>query len=181
MLSEPWMERNLEFNRHLIVVVPPPCTLPRSEEKSTFFLIGDEIFPFTEFLMVPFARRNILNAAKENFNRRLSRARNTIEASFGFLVSTFQLLKQTLRFKLETSIKIVLAAVCLHNFLITRRMERGENIDFSTQEERPEVLVFGDREETQEEEEVEEDQFGDGAIHQREVLMNYFMSEAGAN
>lgn len=67
---------------------------------------------------------------------RLSKARHTIEASFGMLTSTFQILKQTLRFKLENSINIVLASVCLHNYLITRRLQRGEDIEFATQDQK---------------------------------------------
>lgn len=45
------------------------------------------------------------------------------------MVSTWTILSKTLAFKLETSIDVVKAIVCLHNFRINKKLERGESIE----------------------------------------------------
>lgn len=50
-------------------------------------LLGDHAFPLTEYLMTPYSRRLDLSNKQNIFNYRLSRARRTIENTFGVLVS----------------------------------------------------------------------------------------------
>lgn len=50
--------------------VPPRCKLQRSETKGGHFFIGDEIFPLTDYLVVPFARRYAFTDEEKNFNYR---------------------------------------------------------------------------------------------------------------
>ncbi|XP_012228802.2 putative nuclease HARBI1 [Linepithema humile] len=52
------------------------------------------------------------------FNYRLSRARRVIENAFGILVSKWAILKNSICCKPETAESIVMALICLHNFLI---------------------------------------------------------------
>lgn len=61
---------------------------------------------------------------------RLSRARHTIEAAFGLLASMWQIFNGPLKFKVKTSMVIVLATICLHNFILTRMMQREEEVPF---------------------------------------------------
>ncbi|XP_051176215.1 uncharacterized protein LOC127291250 [Leptopilina boulardi] len=131
--------RNTHFYEDLrkgCVDLPPSCELPRTRIKMPYFFIVDKIFLATEKVIIPFARRYGLDAGQKNFNYRLSKARHTIEAAFGILTATWQILKDTLKFKVETSINIVLATVCLHNFLITRRLQRGEEVQWDPQNDR---------------------------------------------
>lgn len=57
---------------------------------------------------------------------RLSKARQTIECAFGILANRFQILQNKMAFKLKTSIAVVQALVCPHNFIITRELESEE-------------------------------------------------------
>jgi len=52
------------------------------------------------------------------FNYRLSRARRVIENAFGILVSKWAILKSSICCKPETTESIVMALICLHNFLL---------------------------------------------------------------
>jgi len=52
------------------------------------------------------------------FNYRLSRARRTIENAFGILVAKWTILKNSICCKPETAESIVMALICLHNFLL---------------------------------------------------------------
>lgn len=52
------------------------------------------------------------------FNYRLSRARRVIENAFGILVSKWAVLKDSICCKPETAESIVMALICLHNFLL---------------------------------------------------------------
>ncbi|XP_043475953.1 putative nuclease HARBI1 [Leptopilina heterotoma] len=126
--------RNTDFHKAILndeLNIPPSCLLPRSNIKMPHFFIGDEIFTCQKHLMIPFARHRPLTNAQSHYNYRLSRARHTIEAAFGILTAMWQILKKPLRFHLQTSIHVVLATVCLHNFILTRRLQRGEEIDIS--------------------------------------------------
>lgn len=86
----------------------------------------------------------------------------------------WRILNNKLCFKLETSIAIVLATVCLHNFVLNKKLERGESIELSSHNNpvtrnSPQV----------------ENYYHEGAIpvtglQQREILANYFQSTAGA-
>lgn len=68
--------------------LPPPCNLPRSGIKMPHFFIGDKIIPLKKFLMTPFARRYAFAKGQQNYNRR-----HIIEADFGILAATWQILK----------------------------------------------------------------------------------------
>lgn len=56
-------------------------------------------------------------ADRDLFNKKLSRARRTIENAFGILISRWQILLTTLHLIPENAEKVVLACVTLHNFI----------------------------------------------------------------
>ena len=66
--------------------------------------------------MRPYPNKNL---PRENriFNYRLSRARNTIENSFGILAARWRVLLQVIHMYPNTVEKITLAAITLHNFI----------------------------------------------------------------
>lgn len=105
--------------------LPESKRLPNSNLKTPFVFLGDEIFPTITNLMTPYPRRHHLSYFEKIFNYRLSRARWTIECSFGELVSKFTILKTTLNMSLKNSKILVGSVVCLHNFIIAENLENS--------------------------------------------------------
>ncbi|XP_043472029.1 putative nuclease HARBI1 [Leptopilina heterotoma] len=163
--------RNQELN------IPPSSKLPRSNIRMPYFFVGDEIFTLQTFLMIPFACRRPLTNTQKHYNYRLARARHTIEAAFGILTAMWQILKQPLKYHLETSIKVVLATVCLHNFVITRKLQRGERIDIPVFRRNADDRAMNEEEE---DENAEHERIPRNAMDQLQLLTRYLNSNAGA-
>ncbi|XP_018404196.1 PREDICTED: uncharacterized protein LOC108780842, partial [Cyphomyrmex costatus] len=98
--------------------------LPGSEEKTYLYFVGDEAFQMTVNMMRPYPGRN-LNEQKKIFNYRLSRARRTIENTFGILVSRWRIFRKPICSSPDVAVKFVVAAMCLHNFLKTKNDEKS--------------------------------------------------------
>ncbi|CAI6355220.1 unnamed protein product [Macrosiphum euphorbiae] len=69
--------------------------------------------------MRPFPKRS-LNKERRIYNYRCSRARRSVECSFGMLVSKFRLFEQPIGCKVETAEALIKAACVLHNFIRIR-------------------------------------------------------------
>ncbi|XP_011689337.1 PREDICTED: uncharacterized protein LOC105450915 [Wasmannia auropunctata] len=98
----------------MVAITTQECFLDRNLEKLYRRWYA---FQLTRNMMKPYADRN-LSQIHKIFNYRLSRARRTIENAFGILVSRWSLQK-TIYMNPVTVDKIVMASVCLHNFLKT--------------------------------------------------------------
>ena len=98
--------------------IPPSAVLPNDESNATFpmFFLGDEAFPLHKNIMRPYPRRTLTNA-KRIFNYRLSRARKSVECSFGMLVSKFRIFETQIDCEPDKVVHIVKAACILHNFI----------------------------------------------------------------
>jgi len=94
--------------------------LPGEEEILThslpYVLVSDEIFPLKPWLMKPYPARN-LTEEKRVYNYRLSRARRTIENTFGILSAKWRIFRKPIRASVDTVEAITKARVCLHNYL----------------------------------------------------------------
>lgn len=99
---------------------PPPKKIPNSNVRLPYTFIGDEAFPLSIHMMRPYSRSYRFFGDQERvFNYRLSRARRTIENTFGIMVSRWRILRKDLCCTPKTAEDIVKAIVCLHNFLMT--------------------------------------------------------------
>uniref|UniRef100_A0A671NAK6 DDE Tnp4 domain-containing protein n=1 Tax=Sinocyclocheilus anshuiensis TaxID=1608454 RepID=A0A671NAK6_9TELE len=78
-----------------------------------FFVVADEAFPLKSYLMKPFARRG-LSREQRVFNYRLSRARRIVENTFA---NRFRVFLSTIDLDPNVVEVIVLASCALHNYL----------------------------------------------------------------
>jgi len=98
--------------------LPEPKPLPGQNTETPYVFVGDEAFPLMPNLMRPYPRVKVTgNYENKVFNYRLSRARQTVESSFGILAARFRVYKRPFECKLDTIDKIVLATIVLHNYL----------------------------------------------------------------
>ena len=82
-----------------------------------YVFVGDEIFPLKSWLIKPDPGKN-LNESRQIFNYRLSRCRQTVENTFGIFAAKWHIFRRPSRAFPDTVEKIVMACVCLHNYLM---------------------------------------------------------------
>lgn len=98
--------------------------LPGSNTITPCFFVGDEAFSLSKHIMRPYSGRN-LETRKKIFNYRLSRARRTIENAFGILASRWRVFRKPISMHPNTVDKIIVATICLHNYLKTMNDARA--------------------------------------------------------
>lgn len=84
-----------------------------------YVIVGDEAFALHRNLLRPFPGRS-LNDQRRIFNYRLSRARQTIECSFGILTKKWRVFQTSIMVELNYVIDITKACCILHNFIRRR-------------------------------------------------------------
>lgn len=100
--------------------LPKKEIIPGTNIELDYFFVGDGAFQLRCDLMKPYAARK-LSMKEAIYNYRISRARRFVENAFGILVALWRIFRQPLCCSVETADLIVLAAVCLHNFIIRSR------------------------------------------------------------
>ncbi|XP_069588624.1 uncharacterized protein [Ranitomeya imitator] len=99
---------------------PPPQPLPNTQGPPLpFVMVGDEAFQMCENLLKPYSSRD-LDHTRRIYNYRLTRARRTVECSFGILVAKWRILAKAINLKVETVDEVVKACVVLHNYIMAK-------------------------------------------------------------
>lgn len=114
--------------------IPKPTLISNNEENFPYIIVGDEAFPLKTYLLRPYPGKQNVEYDKRVFNYRLSRARRTIENSFGILANRWRIFRKPIILKVEKTIKIVQATVCLHNWLRMADLNGNEKVPYITPE-----------------------------------------------
>lgn len=127
IISQVILGKDMQKNR---IDFPDANYLPGTTSKLGFFFIADTLFPLLHNLLVPYKppRDSLLSLQQRYFNYRLSRARITIENTFGILAARWRIYHKTIDAKPANVDKIVQATVVLHNFI---KAEKGDNIKYA--------------------------------------------------
>ena len=96
------------------------AAIPGSNLVVPYMILTDDAFPLKTYHK-SYSRRGIV-LEERIFNYRLSRARRVVENAFGILLCKFQMFRSPIALKTSYVhiIPVVLAAICLHNFLRLR-------------------------------------------------------------
>lgn len=98
----------------------PDCDfLPETTVRAPYVFIADEAYPLMTNLLKPYSRKH-LTLENLNFNQRLSRARKTIECTFGIMVAKWRLLSKPIETHEKTADDIIKAICILHNTILAR-------------------------------------------------------------
>ena len=122
-ISDSGVLRSSSFGKALFenrLNVPEDCVLPNSPKKFPHFFAADEAFPLNKHIMRPYGGKS-KTEAERIFNARISRARQTIERSFGILVSIWRVLEKPINAKVDSVDSIIKTTIVLHNFLMVKR------------------------------------------------------------
>lgn len=116
--------------------LPADRVIPGTNIEVPYYFLGDGGFPLKHRIMTPYVIGPRLAYSEKRFNKKLSGARQVVECAFGILANKWKILQQPMNFKLETTNIIIMALVCLHNFIITQQMSSG-NQSYTTIDRTP--------------------------------------------
>lgn len=111
--------------------LPEPEPITSDGQSLPYVLVGDEAFQLSDYLLRPYPGRENLTQDKIIFNYRLSRARRTIENTFGVLVNIWKILRQPIICDVKKTMRIVQAIICLHNWLRLQDVEENQYVPSS--------------------------------------------------
>jgi hypothetical protein len=98
--------------------LPQPKPLVSGSTKCIpYFIVGDEAFALTEYMMKPYPGLNPKGSKERIYNYRISRARRIVENVFGVVSSSFRVLRKAVLLEPEKAELMVMTIACLHNFL----------------------------------------------------------------
>ncbi|XP_066998406.2 uncharacterized protein [Anabrus simplex] len=104
--------------------VPESRPLQGQNESTPCVLASNEAFPLHPYLMRQFPYRHSRNEElKEKYNKRLCRARRTVENVFGILVQKWRVFLRPLEIKVDTAKLTVKTACVLCNYLKSKNSE----------------------------------------------------------
>jgi hypothetical protein len=88
-----------------------------------FYVIGDNAYPLSNSLLVPFTKLDLKTKAHSDYNFYLSQLRIRIEMAFGLLVNKWQIFKRPFVVDFVSVRKVIKTCLKLHNFCINERLK----------------------------------------------------------
>ncbi|GFH61171.1 hypothetical protein CTEN210_17647 [Chaetoceros tenuissimus] len=85
-----------------------------------FYIVGDSAYAIRSFLLTPFDNA-LPNSAKDSFNYHHSTCRIWVECAFGEIDMRWGIFWKPLQFDLDKNLKVIDAAMRLHNYLVQNR------------------------------------------------------------
>ena len=153
------------------LAIPPNDCIPGTDIELPYTFVADDAFPLKENIMKPFEHRQ-LSHEKEIFNYRLSRARNSVECSFGRIAQMWRILLRQIDAQPPAATEIVKSITVLHNFIIDNEPHR---LLTETQE----IQQLPSREPLNYQNvQSRRQRSTQNALKAREQFMQYFISEA---
>lgn len=108
--------------------IPPPKYLPNTTVKLPHFLIGDEAFALSSYMMKPYAKRVArLDKEKKIYNYRICRGRRVTENAFGIMSQVFRIFYTPIAVAPSVVDDLILTACCLHNLLRDGYLEENNS------------------------------------------------------
>ncbi|XP_021947788.1 protein ALP1-like [Folsomia candida] len=100
--------------------LPSPQPLSNTGTPLPYVFLGDDAFPKRHNLLKPY-KGNFLQKTDRVFNYRLSRARMTVENSFGIMAARWRIFHSVIEADVDLVKQITLSAVILHNYLMNKK------------------------------------------------------------
>ena len=92
-----------------------------------FYIIGDNAYPPSEWLLPTFGGADRLNRDNDNANYYMSQCRIRIEMAFGLMVSKWGVFQRNVRVDLENTGPLLETVARLHNFCINQRIYAADD------------------------------------------------------
>lgn len=125
-----------------ILNFPPPEPLPNTDIEMPYMLVGDGGFPLRSDLMKPYPCSQ-MDHRRRVFNRCLLRTQSVAENAFGILANRLRVFRSPISLLPGNIVKITMAALCIHNFLLEHRSEAYTPPAFADWEDAEHHLVDG--------------------------------------
>ena len=104
--------------------IPPPAKRNAESPELPFVFIGNETFNLTTSLLTPYQSSNDLDIYKQMFNQNLYQMQKCADNAFDILISRWQIFQKKFSTNPKNTMRIIQAAVCLHNFLMIKDLEK---------------------------------------------------------
>lgn len=149
--------------------IPQNKCLPGSTDEMPHAFVADEAFPLSQNIMRPYPGNQLPgNQEKKIFNYRLSRTRRVVENAFGIIQNKFEVFQKKIRIQPKHLDNMILACVCLHNYIIGHISTNIANIPSPPQDSILEHFITDN---------IDDQEMG--GIITREKFKDYFNSENG--
>ena len=106
-----------------------------TEHKKAIYIIGDNAYTNSNFLITPFPKPKLTSPYTDSYNFHVSQVRIRVEMAFGLLVNKWRIFGSPLKIKMSNISRLLHAAFRLHNYCISMRLSEDSDYDVSADED----------------------------------------------